>query len=113
MWGSPINVAEASFGDNLVKAILPNPSNNGVIVIYHEESFMGVSLNMVSVSEDGEVSTQMSLCSDCENPHYESHAIGDNEFIVTYRATSGSLASGVYSQIFSYTGEMLGDSNGT
>jgi hypothetical protein len=112
LWGSPVNIVDVSFGDNLVKAIFPNPLNGGVIVIYHEESFMGVSLNMISVSEDGEVLTQMSLCSDCENPNYESHAIGDNEFIVTYRLTSSSLASGVYSQIFSYTGEMLGDSNG-
>ena len=111
-WPSSINIVEPVFEDNLVKAIIPNSVNGGVIVIYESASFMGVALNAIFISENGEVLSQASLCNDCDSPQYESHAVGTSEFIVTYKASSSSLAAGVYSQIFSFDGNLLGGDNG-
>ena len=111
LWGNPINIVEGSFADNLVEAIVPNTLNNGVAVIYQEASFMGISLNIIFISEDGGVLAQFPLCSNCENPKYESNSIGDNEFIVLYTAANSEDAD-LYAQVFSFTGEMLGDING-
>ena len=112
LWENPINIVEGGFEDCLVKAVIPNSLNDGVIVIYESASFMGVGLNMISISSDGEILSQSSLCDDCENPQFESYAMGDNEVVVTYKTTSNSLGAAVNAQVLSYNGEILGGTNG-
>ena len=111
LWASPINIVEAGFSDNLVQAILPDENNNSLAVIYEEASFMGTGLNIVLVNEDGMIISQSQICSDCENPKYESHSIGDNEFVILYTADN-SLDADLYAQIFSFNGDALGGTNG-
>ena len=112
LWENPINIVEGGFEDCLVKAVIPNSLNGGVIVIYESASFMGVGLNMISISSDGQILSQSSLCDDCENPQFESYAMGDNEVVVTYKTTSNSLGAAVNAQVLSYNGEILGGANG-
>jgi len=111
-WSYPINIVEGSFEDNLVKAIIPNPDYNGVIIIYESASFMGVGLNVMFVSENGDVISQGTICNDCNDPQYESHAIGNDEFIVTYKTTSSSLSAGVFAQIYTLDGSAPDNENG-
>jgi hypothetical protein len=111
-WSSPINIVEGSFEDNLVKAIIPNPNYNGVIIIYESASFMGVGLNVMFVSENGDVISQGAICNDCNDPQYESHAVGNDEFIVTYKTTSSSLSAGVFAQIYTLDGSAPDNENG-
>ena len=108
-WSSPINIVEASFEDNLVKAVIPNPINGGIVVIYESASFMGVGLNAIFVDENGASYSSSQVCSDCNDPQYESYASGDNEFIVTYKSSSSSLSAGVYAQVFSFDGNNFGN----
>ena len=66
---------------------------------------------MILVDEEGETIAQSPICTNCDNPKYESHSIGDNEFIVLYQA-EGAQDVDLYAQIFSFDGEVLGDANG-
>ena len=111
LWTNSINIVEAGFSDNLVQATIPYTSNGGVAVIYEEASFMGTSLNMILISENGDMISQFPLCTDCENPKYESHSIGDNEFVVLFTADNDQDAD-LYAQVFSFNGELIGSTNG-
>ena len=48
-WNSPVNLIEGVFEDNLVKAMIPNPDYNSLIVIFESASFMGVGLNVIFI----------------------------------------------------------------
>lgn len=112
VWNNPVNIVEGDLADALVKAIIANPLETGVIVIFESASFMGVELTAIFMDQDGSVLNEISVCEDCQNPQFESYAVGDNEFIVTYKSSSSELASGVYSQIFSFDGNLLGSVDG-
>ena len=110
-WSEPVNIVEASFSDNLVQAVLPNEANDGLAVVFEEASFMGTGLNMIFVDSNGQTISQMPVCTSCDNPKYESHSIGDNEFVVLFTADNNQDAD-LYAQIFSFDGNLLGPDNG-
>ena len=110
-WSEPVNIVEASFSDNLVQAVLPNEANDGLAVVFEEASFMGTGLNMIFVDSNGQTISQMPVCASCDNPKYESHSIGDNEFVVLFTADNNQDAD-LYAQIFSFDGNLLGPDNG-
>ena len=90
---------------------MPNEANDGLAVVYEEASFMGTGLNMIFVDSNGQTISQFPICTSCDNPKYESHAIGDNEFIVLFTADNNQDAD-LFAQIFSFDGEILGSDNG-
>ena len=119
LWSSPVNIADGSapigdpnFGDNYVREIIADEANNNVVIIYETSSFLGAKLSVAFVDgNSGEIQSVSSWCSDCSFPQYEAHAMGDNELIVTFRK-SGSLASGVYAQVFALNGQMMESDEG-
>ena len=120
-WSSPIKIVETLLDgflpsdDNVIGAI-PNSLGEGIIILYNSGNFLGTKINAISIDSSGQVLDGWSdngnrLCEHDSDQYIESFSSTPYGVLVTFK-DNRSGSNDVYSQLISYSGDLLFDEEG-
>jgi len=121
IWNSPIKIVETlqdGFlpADDDVKGAIYNPYDNEIVILYNSGNWQGTKVNAISIDSDGNIPEGWNgdgnrLCEYDSNQFIEDFVQTPYGVLVTFR-DNRSGSNDVYSQLISFDGTLLFDSNG-